>query len=181
MKEPTVTNHTTDPIALHAQAMNYQITETELNRLNECRRQVLLVWDLCGYVDGKQMIAVDGLLGLVEMVKATLDAIAKAAEERQPLARTLENNVCMSPLEWRYALSIAAGKWLEAPPATAERVAMALSTAALANPDWQQVALKWGELVWPRDAGADNSAPNEHNANPAKAPRSKRERLAERA
>lgn len=78
--------------------MHYELTDTELNRLEDCMKQLDFVTDLCSHIKGYPNLSIDGLQSFLCALQYGLHTTLKAVEERQGAQQVLNEGTHQQPV-----------------------------------------------------------------------------------
>lgn len=73
--------------------LHYELSETELSRLDDCMKQLDFITDLCGHIKGHPSLSIDGLQSFLCAIQQGLCTTLKAVEERREAQQVLNQGV----------------------------------------------------------------------------------------
>ena len=128
--------------------MNYQLSETEFNRIEACANQLNFVTDLCSHIAGRKEIAMDGLLSFLCAQQETLRATIKAVDERCSAQRVMNAELgALGWVDWLHALRIARGDVRHTPHGAEARITEKLHKAARIDGEMARVVEEWAATL----------------------------------
>lgn len=77
--------------------LHYELSETELSRLDDCMKQLDFITDLCGHIKGYPSLSIDGLQSFLCALQQGLHTTLKAVEERREAQQVLNEGAHQQP------------------------------------------------------------------------------------